>query len=107
MKPPLVLILMDLQSLDFTIRNVPQLGAAIYCSDSVSGLIKNNVIYSVFYGILLWETSNIKILDNHITEAVAPIHLINAANTIVRNNDVSARKSEEDPGLVRGRNSHV
>lgn len=86
----------------FTIRNVPAIvhaGAIHYPipgSGVSGGLLGNNVIYSGFYGIVLNGPSNIRIQNNWIT-AVNPIYTINAPNTIIESNVVSAHKLEGDP----------
>jgi parallel beta-helix repeat protein len=93
----------------FTIRNIPEQlsGAAIVCGEFSGVLIANNIIQSGFYGILLYPNnigipdnpSNIEIRDNWIS-AVAPIHIVNAPNVVIKNNVVSAHKSEVEPSWL-------
>jgi len=81
----------------FTIRNIPAQGheGAIHfpvpSGSVVGGLVKDNVIDSGFYGIVLNGPSDIEIKNNRIN-AVNPIYIISSPNVVIKNNIVSAHK---------------
>jgi parallel beta-helix repeat protein len=81
----------------FTIRNIPaqvHAGAIHFPVPSgsvVGGLVKDNVIDSGFYGIVLNGPSDIEIKNNRIN-AVNPIYIISSPNVVIKNNIVSAHE---------------